>query len=152
MCYLFPFRRPPPSSTSVLPLLKDSYRKELSLPCSTLLVPPKSKRLVQKYTVCMHAVYSKSIALQGQISLQAASSHATCSLVPLRKSNLVFGGVLVELSSVVHRSRVRLCRVPSVGRTCMTAFVRAWVRGTYCGAARQTRAVGAPGVREGAGG
>jgi hypothetical protein len=52
---------------------------------------PKSKRLVQKYTVCMHAVYSKSIALQGQISLQAASSHATCSLVPLRKSNLVFG-------------------------------------------------------------
>ena len=55
--------------------------------------PPKSKRLVLAIP-CKSILYAcmlctLSIALQGQIRLQAASSHATCSLVRLRKS--IFG-------------------------------------------------------------
>ena len=64
-----------------------------SSPCSTHLVPPKSKRLLLAIP-CKSILYAcmlctLSIALQGQIRLQAASSHATCSLVRLRKS--IFG-------------------------------------------------------------
>ena len=69
------------STSSVLPLLDSSGSpKKVSVWCW------QSSAKVY----CMHACcVLLSIALQGQIRLQAASSHATCSLVRLRKS--IFG-------------------------------------------------------------